>query len=225
MSGDQQTKLGWLAILAGVLGFVGFGLLVAALAAPPPAPETLRRSEDLFRWQDGGLLLQTLTMIPLTLGLHAWAFPNAIPIRHPITALGLASQLALALILLLRFANVTSDMLYMIPQGFVGLWLALFNTVRPASMPKATSWVGIVAGAGLVVVGVGALTYAALVAPRMFIGPLTDVEIDAQSWTMPNVVAHICMAAGTLLGRAIFPIWLLLAGKRLLSGRQAIAAN
>src|SRR5258706_15119740 len=179
---SMQRLPGWAAIFSAVAGLVGFGLLVAALTAPTPSPERLRRYPDLFRWQDAGVLLQALAMIPVTLALHAAARP-ARKWGLATAALGVLAQALLVVVLLLRFANITSDMLYMLPQGFVGLWLVIVNWRPAGSLSRGLARTGKIAGLGLLVVGIGFLIYGVLVAPKGFAGPLTNAEIDAQAWT------------------------------------------
>jgi hypothetical protein len=65
------------------------------------------------------------------------------------------------------------------------------------------------------VIGLGTLTHVGLVAPKELLGPLTNAEIDAQAWTLPNVLTHISLAAGTQLGRTVYPVWTLLLGREL----------
>lgn len=59
------------------------------------------------------------------------------------------------------------------------------------------------------------MTYGVFVAPAVFIRPLSHAEIDAQSLTTPNLIAHICTAAGTLLGQFIYPIWTIVLRRRM----------
>ncbi len=219
---SMQRLAGWAAVFSATIGLAAFCLLVAALVAPTPSPATLRRYDELFRWQDAGVLLQALAMIPVTLGLHAAMRPQTLPWRNGAALIGLAAQASLVLVVLLRFAGVTSDMLYMLPQGFVGLWLLVVNWRRTPPLSRGMARTGVFAGLGLLVAGVGFLIYGALVAPRVFLGPLTNAEIDAQSWTIPNVVAHLCLAVG-LLGRAGYPVWTLLLGRDLL--RRDVAGD
>jgi hypothetical protein len=206
---------GWAAVLSAAAGFAALGFLIAALAAPTPSPTSLRRYETLFRWQDGGVLLQALAMIPVVLGLHA-----TLRTGRRTTVLGLGANACVALAVLLQFADLTWDSLYMLPQGLVGLWLVVINRRAVSPISKGLARTGGVAGFGLLVIGVGTLIHVGLVAPRELLGPLTNAEIDAQSWTLPNVIAHVYLAAGTLLGRTVYPVWTLLLGRALL--RQSI---
>ncbi len=209
----MQRLCGWSAILAALAGFVGFGFLVAALLAPTPSPETLRRYPDLFRFQDAGVLLQAMAMIPVTLVVGV---PTQRTWRSFPAVLGIVAQAALVVLLLLRFANVTSDMLYMLPQGVVGVWLLVANRKPSDLLAGGLARTGLIAGLGLLIVGAGFLIYGALVAPGVFAGPLTNAEIDAQAWTPANVIAHLCLALGTVVGRFAYPVWTLLLARNLL---------
>ena len=80
---------------------------------------------------------------------------------------------------------------------------------------RGVLWLGRISGFGLILIGLGFVIYGVFVAPRVFAGPLSNAEIDAQTWTTANILAHMLMAAGTLLGRALNPFWLLLLGRRL----------
>lgn len=212
---------GWAAVFAGVVGVVAFGLLVAALAAPTPSATSLRRDVTLFQWQDAVVLLQALAMIPVVLGVYTLLRTQGRGPGQATVVLGLGAQALLALAILLQFAKLSSDMLYMLPQGLVGLWLVVVNWRPPPQLSKGLARTGFVAGVGLLVIGVGTLIHVILVAPKELTSLLTDAEIDAQTWTTPNVVAHICLAVGTI-GRAVYPVWTLLLARNLL--RQSVGA-
>jgi hypothetical protein len=215
---DSSTaqRTGRLAVLSGVIGLVAFACLIAALAAPPPLPGSLRRETNYFRWQDAGVILQALTMIPVTLGVYRLTVARSPEWSRLCLILGLFAQAALITSSALIFTHTTADMLYMAPQGLVGLWLLLINRKRDGIISSSVAWTGRVAGTGLLLIGTGFVLYGAMVAPAVFVRPLSNGEIDAQSWTQANVIAHVGMAAGTLLGRAIYPIWAVLLGRRLL---------
>jgi hypothetical protein len=219
------TDTGRAAIIAGLLGLIGTGLLVAALFAPTPATSTMRRETSLFLWQDAFVVAQALAMIPVTLGLYrltarASGATSAI-------AVGLFAQAYLVITTSLIFTNTTSDMLYMFGIGLVGVWLFLVNRRALDLGSSRVMWTGRVAATGLVLVGIGFLIYGALVAPAVFVRPLTIAEIDAQTLTPANLISHLCLAIGTLFGRVLYPIWTLLLGRRLLArgNEQALATG
>lgn len=221
MDTAQAYRTGRWALLAGILGIVAVGLLITALAAPTPEVNGMRRETSLFAWQNGGVIPQALAMIPVTLGLHRLSADSAAGPRVGLLWLGLVAQVSLIVTSALLFPGLVSDMLYMGPIGLVGLWLLLVNRPKDEPMSKGVAWTGRVAGAGLLAVGAGFVIYGAAVAPAVFIRPLTNAEIDAQSLTTGNLVAHVLMAVGTLLGRLIYPIWALLLGRQLIGRSRA----
>ena len=136
-------------------------------------------------------------------------------------SIGLFGQITLIVAAGLLFAGTVSDMLYMAPVGIVGLWLLLINRRNDALFSRTIVWTGRVAGLGLLLIGAGFIIYGAFVAPAVFVRPLSNAEIDAQSLTTPNLIAHICMAAGTLLGRLIYPIWVIVLGRRMVQSSSS----
>lgn len=215
MENLDVRRTGVLAVASGLLGLLGVGLLIGALAAPTPAPDSMRRATSLFAWQNAAVVLQALMMIPVTLGLFQ-AGRNLNRNGDTLTAsIGLLGQITLVLAAGLLFTGTVSDMLYMAPIGLVGVWLLLISRKTDETSTRAIVWTGRVAGVGLVLVGAGFVIYGALVAPAVFMRPLSNAEIDAQSLTTPNLIAHVCMALGTLLGRLIYPIWAIILGRRM----------
>lgn len=215
MEKSNIRRTGQIALVSGLLGLLGVGLLIAALAAPTPAPDSMRRSTSLFAWQNAAVVLQALTMIPVTLGLFRVTSRSKPNDGLLVVSIGLFGQLTLTLAAGLLFTGTVSDMLYMAPIGIVGIWLLLINLRDDEVFSRAVVWTGRIAGIGLLLIGVGFMIYGAFVASAVFVRPLSNAEIDAQSLTPPNLIAHICMAAGTLLGRLIYPIWTILLGRRI----------
>jgi hypothetical protein len=205
-----------MALLSGAIGLVAFAFLIAALAAPQPAPNSLRRETNFFRWQDAGVILQAIAMLPVTVGIYRVTELRAPDWSRLCVALGLFAQTALIVSSALIFTQTTSDMLYMAPVGLIGLWLLMVNRTRDGLVSTGVGWTGRVAGVGLLLIGAGFVVYGIFVAPAVFLRPLSNAEIEAQSWTQANVIAHIGMAAGTLLGRAVYPIWAILLGRQFL---------
>lgn len=207
-------RTGQMALVSGVVGLLGVGLLIAALAAPTPEPNTMRRATSLFAWQNVAVLLQAVTMIPVTLGLFrtSRAKPDA---KFMAVSIGLVGQIALILTAGLLLTGTVSDMLYMGPIGIVGFWLLLINKPDDELFSRRIARTGRIAGLGLLIIGIGFVIYGIFVAPAVFIRPLTNAELDAQSLTTPNLIAHVCMAIGTLLGRLIYPIWAIILGRRM----------
>ncbi|GAC1612993.1 MAG: hypothetical protein NVS3B27_09740 [Novosphingobium sp.] len=135
--------------------------------------------------------------------------------------MGLVAQVGVVITSALLFNQSVSDMLYMGPIGLVGIWMLTVNHRDDNVFSRGLVWSGRIAGIGLLTVGIGFLIYGAFVAPAVFVRPLTNAEIDAQTLTFANLIAHICMAAGTILGRLVYPIWTLALGRRLMATRSS----
>ena len=210
-----SRPIGRLALISGLIGVIGFGLLVMALSTPPPSPGTLRRATDPFRWQDASVSIQSLLMLPLAFGLVSVLRGKPATFSDPLVVLGLIAFGTLCISSALIFSGTVSDMFYMLPQGLVGLWVVWISGRTSVSLGRDVLWLGRISGVGLILIGLGFVIYGVFVAPRIFVGPLSNAEIDAQTWTTANILAHMLMGAGTLLGRALNPFWLLLLGRRL----------
>ena len=210
-----SRPIGRLALISGLIGVIGFGLLVMALSTPPPSPGTLRRATDPFRLQDASVSIQSLLMLPLAFGLVSVLRGKPATFSDPLVVLGLIAFGTLCISSALIFSGTVSDMFYMLPQGLVGLWVVWISGRTSVSLGRDVLWLGRISGFGLILIGLGFVIYGVFVAPRIFVGPLSNAEIDAQTWTTANILAHMLMAAGTLLGRALNPFWLLLLGRRL----------
>lgn len=213
---SSVRRTGQIALASGLLGLLGVALLIAALAAPTPAQNSMRRATSFFAWQNAAVVIQALTMIPVTLGLHRYTMQSKPERGLLAVSIGLFGQITLILAAGLLFTGTVSDMLYMAPIGLVGLWLVLINSTDEKLFSRALARTGTVAGIGLLLIGIGFLIYGVVVAPAVFIRPLSNAELDAQSLTIPNLVAHICMAIGTIAGRLIYPVWTSALGRRMM---------
>jgi NAD/NADP transhydrogenase beta subunit len=216
MKRKSSNQIGRSTLASGVVGIIGFAFLVAALVAPTPVDSVTRRYPILFLWQDGWLIAQTLLLIPAVFAVRRLMRQDNARADQTTFLLGMAGLLLVALTLALIFTGTASDMLYMAPQGCVGLWLVLANRGLRGSLPRLLTRLGFVAGIGLMIVALGFATYALLVEPRILTGPLSNAEIDAATWSTANIGSHIELAVGTLMGRSTFPVWTILLGRELL---------
>ena len=212
-----SRSIGRFTLISGLIGLIGFGLLVIALSTPPPSPGTLRRASDPFRWQDASIIIQSLLMLPVAFGLVSMLRDKPATFSDPLVLFGLIAFGTLCISSALIFSGTVSDMFYMLPQALVGLWVVWVSGKLSVKTGRSVLWLGRISGFGLILIGLGFVIYGLFVAPRIFSGPLSNADIDAQTWTTANILAHMLMAAGTLLGRALNPIWLLLLGCRLLT--------
>ena len=122
--------------------------------------------------------------------------------------MGLVAHVAVVLLVLLIFVNVASDILYMVPLAVVDVRLIAVNWLVSGRFSRGLTRTGIVAGIGLVVLGASALGIAVFVAPAMleFKGTVTQID-PAMVNSAANLITHIGLLIGALMGRAVYPIW------------------
>lgn len=212
---------GCLAILGGAFGIVAFACLILFLVTRPSAAGQ-SASHLLLRSHDVGVILQSLCLMPLALALDAIARRES---RGSGRATGAAAAACLALIVVLlslSFFKLVADVLYMIPQGAVGGWLIVVCRQMANGLPRGLRRLGIVAGAGLLLVSAFPIGYALFVDPAILRGPVSDDDPTPPGTEKADQIVHIALAIGTLVGCSTYPIWAALAGRWLLvrGGRQ-----
>jgi hypothetical protein len=204
-----------LAILSGVFGIAAFACLILFLVMRPSAADQ-QTSHLLLRTHDVGVVLQSLCLIPFALALGAIA-PRDSRGSSRVTGAAAVSLLALVVILmLLSLVKVVADVLYMIPQGAVGVWLIAACRQIASSLPRGLRRLGIVAGIGLILVTVFPIGYSLFVDPAILHGPVSDDDPTPPGTDRANEIVHIALAIGTLIGCSTYPIWTALAGRWLL---------
>ena len=208
---DSHRTAGWAAVAAGICGLAAFAFIIAALFIRTDAK---RLGALMFRGHDAMANLQTLCMLAVVAALYSlgsrWERPM------PKFALGVAigTLAILALALLLTLAHVLNDMLYMVPQGIFGVWMIWVSCHLSSLLPRHVKWLGIVAGVGLILVGVFPIAFGLFVDPIVFRGPMPENYQDVNS--LANLVTHIVLGIGTLIGIPSYPIWCLAVGRNLL---------
>jgi hypothetical protein len=223
-----QVRAGRFLLAAGLLGVLAlFSLVGAVVGRIVFADESAQRAgfivngfwDALFRGHDLAGIAQFLLMVPAVFALDTivrsdTAGPSSLLARFGAAAFGLA-----ALSLVLVFLTKASDMLYMLPQGAVGVWLLRINRLGPIGLRRSLRALGAVSGIGLLAVGISAIGVAVALGPKMMsiIGPIpTRVDAAAEQSTL-NIVSHVFIMLGTLLGVLTFPVWSILAGRKLLT--------
>jgi hypothetical protein len=204
-----------LAILSGVFGIAAFACLILFLVMRPSAGDQ-HTSHLLLRSHDVGVILQSLCLIPFALALDAIASPDS---RGSSGVTGAAAVSFLALVVVLMFLSlvkVVADVLYMIPQGAVGVWLIVACRQIASGLPRGLRRLGIVAGIGLILVTVFPIGYSLFVDPAILHGPVSDDDPTPPGTERANEIVHIALAIGTLIGCSTYPIWTALAGRWLL---------
>jgi hypothetical protein len=213
-SGDRLA--GRLAILSGLLGIVAFACLILFLVLRPSPGDHLT-SQLLLRSHDVGVILQSLCLMPLALALGAIARRDSPSSSRTTGAAGIAFLCLVVVLMLLSLAKVAADVLYMIPQGAVGLWLIVACRRAASGLPRGLRILGIVAGVGLLLVSVFPIGYALSVDPAILRGPIGDDDPTPPGTDTANQVVHIVLAVGTLIGCSTYPIWSALTGRWLLA--------
>lgn len=205
---DIHRTAGWAAVAAGLCGLGAFAFIIAALFIRSDARHM---GALMFRGHDTMSLIQTFCMFAVVAALCSLA-NRPIPKLASRVANGTLAVLAIAL--LLTLAHVLNDMLYMVPQGIFGAWMIWIGCHLSGVVPRDIKWLGIVAGVGLILVGVFPLAFGLFVDPIVFRGPMPENYQDVNS--LANLVTHIILGLGTLIGATLYPIWCLAVGRTLL---------
>lgn len=206
------------AIASGVFGILAFGCLAAFLASRP-SEGTSRTADLLLKGHDVVTLLQSFCLMPLALALDA-IYRRDWPESHRANrSIGTVAVLFLGMLagfVLLSMAKLVADVLYMIPQGAVGGWLIFVCRQSSIGLPRGLRWLGIVAGTGLLLVGIFPVAYGLLVDPAIFHGPVSDDDPLPPGTDEANIVVHAVLALGTLTGCTAYPLWAIFVGRWLL---------
>ena len=153
-----------------------------------------------------GVLVQALLMVPVALALRALIRNQTPAISRTFLVVGTTALLGVALARLLLLLNpAVSDILFMGPMGFVGVWLIAVNWLSAGVISRVLRTLGIIAGLGLVILG----------ASFFFLGGLA-VLTDGPFAYANNVNFHIGIAIGGFPAFILYPIWAILLGRRLL---------
>jgi hypothetical protein len=213
---SRSHLAGWAAVVSGVIGLLAFVFLILVLALRLTVP---RFPELMFRIHDAGVIAQSLLMIPVAFALDRVARERSAGQSPAVLALGVGALLFVVLLLGLIFANAVWDVLYMVPQGVLGIWLIVINRRLSGVLPRGLTRFGIICGIGLLLCGTFPLAYAAFVDSAGLHGAISDAAEGPS--TPANGITHIVLLIGTFMGVATFPIWSVLLGRRLLRAGAA----
>jgi hypothetical protein len=205
---------GRLAIVSGVFGIAAFACLIVFLVTRPSDQQT---SHILLRSHDAGIILQSLCLMPFALALGAIARQQSPESSRVMGTAAVAFLGLVVLLVLLGFVNVVADVLYMIPQGAVGGWLIAVCLQKANGLPKGLRILGVVAGVGLILISLFPIGYSLFVDPAMLRGPISDDAPTPPGTDGANGIVHMVLAAGTLIGCSMYPLWSALAGRWMLS--------
>ena len=125
------------------------------------------------------------------------------------------------LLLLLIFAKVCEDSLYMFPQGVFGGWLIVFCWRYSGMLSSGLRYFGMVVGLGLALVGIFPVGYAIFVDPVVLRIPAVDPDKYPAVFNTANHILHLILDIGTFMGVFTLPVWSILLGRRLLRERSS----
>jgi hypothetical protein len=180
-------------------------------------PSDQQTSHILLRSHDAGIILQSLCLMPFALALGAIARQQSPESSRVMGTAAVAFLGLVVLLVLLGFVKVVADVLYMIPQGAVGGWLIAVCLQKANGLPKGLRMLGVVAGVGLILISLFPIGYSLFVDPAMLRGPISDNAPTPPGTDRANGIVHMVLAAGTLVGCSMYPLWSALAGRWMLS--------
>jgi hypothetical protein len=173
------------------------------------------RTGTLFRVHDVAAALAMLAI-----ALSAWQLRTTETGRSTlagttIALVGTVSAALTALCLALVLLVGTSDMLYMLPQGGVGIWLIALCTKGPKTLGPATRILGMAVGVGLILIAGSAIAIAIAQGPEQLALIHQNLgEPDPAIEDSPmNVAGHQFLSAGTLLALPLYPVWAVLTSR------------
>jgi len=207
-----------LAIVSGIFGIAAFACLIVFLVMRPSDPHT---SHMVLRSHDAGVIVQSLCLIPFALALDGLARQHSHGSRRVMAVTAVTFLILIVVLMVLSFAQVVADVLYMIPQGAVGAWLVAVCLQHANGLPKGLRRLGIVAGVGLILISVFPIGYALFVDPAILYGPISERGPAPAGTRKANGIIHMVLAIGTLIGCSMYPLWSVLAGRWfLLQGKR-----
>jgi hypothetical protein len=210
----SYRSTGRMAIASGIFGLLAFCFLTWGLVPHwrlAPGDEFPR-----FRAHDAGVILQFLLIIPVVFKLSELSHKDLHEKNQKTLILGIGALALTVFLVAMIFSklNITADVLYMIPQGMFGAWLVIVNRRTPEILPVGLRRLGIVAGIGLLIVGLFPILFAVLVDVMILHGEPSEPYSPPP--TTANLVIHLMLIFGTLLGVTTYPIWSILVGRKFL---------
>lgn len=197
---------------SGILWLLGFIFLFLYLSTRTNTGV----SDEFNLWQllhDG-----TMALASLSIAGAAWSLRNAATRRGGTVGsgaawLGTISGIATAALLALVSLTGANDMLYMLTQGGIGLWLIVLCKKSPTGFGPVTRILGFVAGSGLVLIAVSFIMIAVALGPSPFVlANASYLGVAPANVESPlNRYGHVVIAVGTLLGVPTYPAWAALA--------------
>lgn len=207
---------GWAAIASGLMGIMSFAFLIACAVFIASQKTEIKEFDDapllarlLFKGSYVGNVLQALFMIPVAATVHTLGRLRSQRMSRAATAVGISALIAVVVLRGLPLVNPkASDILFIGPMGFVGVWLVAVNWLLSGVLGRGTRITGTIVGIGFVIAGLS----------FFFLGGLAE-------FTHPNsirddLVFHIGLWVGGIPAFILYPVWTILLGRKLLRARD-----
>ncbi len=219
MRRPTSRAAGRAAIASGSMGIFAFGSLIAAFVYILSLHTEFEKFEDvpligrlLFSGHNAGILLQALFMIPVVIAVHDLGRRRSPSLSRAAFVVGLVAYPAVVLLEapLLVDPQLISDIFFIGPMGFVGVWLVIVNRLLGSRLSRGLSTIGMIAGIGFVIAGLSfflLLDLAALIRNPDAYGKDLDF--------------HIGLWIGGVPAFILFPIWAILFGRNLVRAEAA----
>lgn len=202
-----NRRAGWSAVASGLMGLMSFGCLLAMAgyiaSHLPDEFKTLADAPFLLRLLLKGVyvgsMLQALFMIPVAAAAHTLGRLRSPRLSQLATVVGIGALTIVVLLRVLIFVDSeVSDILFIGPMGFVGVWLIVVNWLRRDRISRGLRIAGTVAGVGFVIAGMS----------FFFLGGLAEVAHPGAYAN--NVPFHIGLWVGGIPAFILYPIWAIL---------------
>ena len=219
-SETRNRRAGRAAVASGLMGIMSFGFLIACAAyVAGHQPAEYKTFADaplvvrlLFKGVYVGSLLQALFMIPVAAAVHTLGRLRSLRMSQTATAVGITALVAVVLLrVLVLVDSEVSDILFIGPMGFVGMWLIATNWLLGGVLSMGIRIAGTVAGAGFVIAGVS----------FFFLGGLA--EFSHAGAMSDDLVFHTGLWVGGIPAFILYPIWAIFLGRSL--SRQVSASS
>ncbi|MEO6721560.1 MAG: hypothetical protein ABIN67_14420 [Ferruginibacter sp.] len=202
---------GWSAISSGITGIMAILLLIGYLSLRGSSTDN---GEFLTWLYSAGVLLEFTLLIPAIIGLYQFSQRMPPGISKALFNSWIGSIFFVIISLLLLFPKIVSDVFYMFPEGVFGGLLIACNLRLQGLVPRGLLWLGMVVGAGFILLGMFPLGFALFVdKASMQIPAVAPKEFPMNS---ANVVLHYFLFAGSIMGVLLLPLWAILIGRKLL---------
>ena len=208
---DNLVSPALFAFASGLMGILGYGFLIGYLVSRSDSGDTWIL---MNRLHDIACTFQFLFLIPVISGVYSIMRPNSPYSKKMTFIIGIVAAFMTSLCLILIFVKLVSEIMYMVPQGLVGISLIGINLQRGGLISLGLRIFGVIVGAGLLLTGIFPLSFAFLVSMDALRIPAAPMREFPQ--TSANNFLHILLVIGSFLGVITLPFWTILLGKALL---------